>query len=166
MGSADNERTDLAQMSNIIQGEDSEEDEEETVPAPIVIAPVEGAPKPSPEPVDNSHLPLLSSSVAPISAPAHDPDRAHAEPRTAMQHRLRERNNAFRMSLGRRVEQILGGIKYDLSSCSKMFVTSLESVQDTNQTVRALNIDVSSLCDNMEQNQIADGPFAFLSRVE
>merc|ERR1711865_959620 len=126
-------------MSNIIQGEDSEEDEEETVPAPIVIAPVEGAPKPSPEPVDNSHLPLLSSSVAPISAPAHDPDRAHAEPRTAMQHRLRERNNAFRMSLGRRVEQILGGIKYDLSSCSKMFVTSLESVQDTNQTVRALN---------------------------
>eukprot|EP00656_Telonema_subtile_P013415 TRINITY_DN16816_c0_g1_i5.p1 TRINITY_DN16816_c0_g1~~TRINITY_DN16816_c0_g1_i5.p1 ORF type:complete len:148 (+),score=28.98 TRINITY_DN16816_c0_g1_i5:191-634(+) len=121
-----------------VEGEDSEEDEEEIqptmpqaeepeVPAGIELPTLDGA-------AVHSNLPLLSTTVmAPgtgsvVPQTASD-SPAYADPSTPMQHRLRERNNGFRMALGRRLEQVLGGIRHDMNSCAKTSAGDLETLQ-------------------------------------
>merc|ERR1711935_346979 len=150
-----------------VEGEDSEEDEEE-LQKPV---PEEAAAAP-PDPVLPTHhpsLPLLSNAVLPnvntmTPLSVHSDSPAYAEPTTPMQHRLRERNNGFRMSLGRRLEQVLGGVRHDMHVISKGSAGNLESLQDSNYTIRAVNLDMISVCECMEANNIVDGAFSFLSQ--
>eukprot|EP00658_Telonema_sp_P-2_P015681 TRINITY_DN16054_c0_g1_i1.p1 TRINITY_DN16054_c0_g1~~TRINITY_DN16054_c0_g1_i1.p1 ORF type:complete len:224 (-),score=55.05 TRINITY_DN16054_c0_g1_i1:268-939(-) len=151
-----------------VEGEDSEEDEEEVCQPQTVVERPAAPPARVPDVVVPNAIPgLLSTSVgainaAPIPRPSGTDSPVYADPENAMQHRLRERNTGFRMTLGRRLEQILGGIKMDMNQCSKMFGGNLDALQDTNQTMRSVNADIGCLCETMETNKIIDGGFAFV----